>query len=271
VALLLLCQESKEALSPNSKKILVDLSRADPELAPVVIDVKEFYSGCAPLIERTVVATRDVLEQLRGWGIDPGSAREMGALYLVGGGSAFPPIARRLREVFGRKVELALQPHASTAVGLAVAADPDAAIFLRERVTRCFGVWRDAYSGSEQWFDLLLRRGDGAERNGDSVVVQRRYSSRHAVGNLRFVECSKLTHTGEPAGDMTPWGEIFFPYSKSLVNESDVELLRSGCARHDEPNEILETYEYAPDGSVRVTVRNCTRGHERSYELGDLA
>jgi hypothetical protein len=70
---------------------------------------------------------------------------------------------------------------------------------------------------------------------------------------------------------MTPWGEIFFPYAPSLRDESDAEVLRAACARHDDPNEVVEIYAYAPDGSVSVTVRNCTQGYERRYELGDLA
>ncbi len=270
VALLQLCQESKESLNPASKKLLVDLSRCVAEVDPVVIDVRDYYALCAPLVERTVRETQVVLEQLRGWGIDPTQTREMGAVYLVGGGSAFPPVARRLRDAFGRKVELALQPHAATAVGLAVAADPEAGIFLRERVTRFFGVWRDAYSGTEQWFDLLFSRGDGARQDGDSVVVERRYAARHAVGNLRFIECSKLTHSGEPAGDLTPWGEVFFPYSPAFDGELDAERLREACSREHTPCEIVETYSYARDGSVSVTIRNCSLGYQRHYSLGDL-
>ena len=270
VALLQICQESKESLSVGSKKVLVDLSRAVPELEPVVIDVRGFYQCCAPLIERTIQSTHDVMEQLREWGIDPSQSRELGAVYLVGGGSAFPMVARRLREVFGRKVELALQPHAATAVGLAVAADPQADIFLRERVTRYFGVWRDAYSGSEQWFDLLFSRGDAANV-GDTVVVERRYRAQHAVGNLRFVECSKLTQAAEPAGDLTPWGEVFFPYDPALRGESNTNRLRAACAHEHTPSEIVETYCYARDGSVSVTVRNDAQGYVRTYQLGDLS
>ncbi len=270
VTLLQVCQEAKESLTTATRKLLIDLSRAVPTLEPVVLDTAELYARCSPIIERTVETTREVLEQLRQWGIDPDNPREVGALYLVGGGSAFPPVSRRLRELFGRKVELALEPHAATAVGLAVAADPEADIFLRERVTRYFGVWRDAYSGSEQWFDLLLSRGD-APTNGESVVVERRYTSRHAVGNLRFVECSKLTPTREAAGDLTPWGDVFFPYDAALVAETDPRRLRAACAEQRPGDEILESYVYGRDGSVSVTVTNRTRGHARTYRLGDLA
>ncbi|MBN2193027.1 MAG: Hsp70 family protein [Polyangiaceae bacterium] len=269
VALLQVCQEAKEALTPGSKRLLIDLGRAVPDLEPVVIDTTELYGRCAPLVERTVQTTREVLDQLRAWGIDPENPREVGAIYLVGGGSAFPPVVRRLRELFGRKVELAIQPHAATAIGLAVTADPDADIFLRERVTRHFGVWRDAYSGTEQRFDLLLSRGDGTYV-GDAVVVERRYTSRHAVGNLRFVECSKLSRTGEPAGDLTPWGEVFFPYDVVLRDESDVARLQLACAERRPGDEIAEEYRYLRDGSVSVTLQNLSHGYSRTYRLGDL-
>ena len=269
VALLRLCQESKETLTPGSKKLLIDLGRAVPELEPVVIDVKDFYDRAQPLLERTVQTTREVMEHLRAWGIDPNNPREVGAVYLVGGGSAFPPVARRLRDLFGRKVELALQPHAATAVGLAVAADPDAGIFLRERVTRFFGVWRDAHSGSEQWFDLLLSRGDAASA-GDTVLVERRYCARHAVGNLRFVECSKVTPTREPAGDLAPWGEVLFPYDPALRDEDDPDRLRAACGDLRTGNEVVEKYVYERNGSVSVTVTNLTHGYERTYQLGEL-
>jgi molecular chaperone DnaK (HSP70) len=80
------------------------------------------------------------------------------ALYVVGGASALPLVARVLRERYGRKVRTSPYPHASTAIGLAIAADQDAGYQLRERFTRHFGVWREAEDGRAIAFDRVFAK-----------------------------------------------------------------------------------------------------------------
>jgi hypothetical protein len=165
----------------------------------------------------------------------------------------------------------AAAPHASTAVGLAVAADEDAGIYVREAVTRHFGVWREAEGGRDKVFDPIFAKGLGADAVRE---VRRRYSPRHTAGHLRFLECSALDADGTPAGDLSPTREIVFPYDPSLSAHGDLaparahELVRADPAVGGE--EIEETYRYDESGAVTLTIANLTRGYARTYELGRL-
>lgn len=47
------CREKKEALSPNTRKITIDLERVRPEWEPVTFPVEAYYERCRPLIEST--------------------------------------------------------------------------------------------------------------------------------------------------------------------------------------------------------------------------
>jgi len=71
-----------------------------------------------------------VFQSLTSFGIDPENPRELGAVYLVGGATAFPAVTRALRDKYKRKVQLAPQPHAAEA--------------SRRR-------WRRTYSGASWW------------------------------------------------------------------------------------------------------------------------
>jgi molecular chaperone DnaK (HSP70) len=253
-------REAKETLKPTSKKLLVELGT----FGTSTIDTAELYARCEPLIEQTLAQTDLLFERLRERGIDPDDPRELGGLYLVGGAAAFPAVAKRLRARFGKKLSLAPQPFAATAVGLAIAADPGAAVMVRETATRHFGVWREAEGGADKIFDPLI--GKSAEQ----LVVERRYHPTHAVGHLRFLECGALDGDGQPVHDLVPLADIYFPYDAALVDRPlDPEL-----AHERRPDlrdvEIAERYTYAPDGTIKVQIENVSRGYARTYELGAL-
>jgi molecular chaperone DnaK (HSP70) len=269
VRLLTVCQEAKEGLTPTSRKLLVDLTRVLPETEPVVLDVAEYYDRCQPLLDQTIEKLDRVFTSLVEKGIDPDNPRELGAVYLVGGGSAFPQVARTLRTRFKRKVQLAVQPHAATAIGLAVAADAQAEIYVRESSTRHFGVWREAQGGREQVFDPIMSKDLTPDGSGP-LVVRRYYRPVHAIGHLRFLECSGLTPEGQPTGDLTPWAEIYFPYEAALLDADDLALLHPEQRLNHSGDEIAEVYTYANDGTIRVDIQNRTRGYNRSFALGEL-
>jgi molecular chaperone DnaK (HSP70) len=266
VALLERAREAKEGLRPNSRKLLVDLAAAG--LDPVVLDAAEVYDACEPMIGRTVGEVQHVLDDLAALGVDVEDPRKLGAIYTVGGSAAFVPALRMLRARFGRKILLAPQPHAATAVGLAVAADPDAAVFVREAPTRMFGVWREADHGREKVFDPILGKADLPEADAP-IVVERRYRPSHAIGHLRFLECSALDRDGQPSGDLVPWEEIRFPYDPGLVDHGELATLpverQPGLA-----DEIVETYTHGSDGTIEVAIENRTHGYRRVYPLGAL-
>jgi molecular chaperone HscA len=255
-------REAKETLKATTRKLVVELAGE-----PVTLDTAELYARAAPLIDQTIAQTDLLFERLRERGIDPDDPRELGGLYLVGGGAAFPAVGRTLRARFGKKLQLAAQPFAATAVGLAIAADPAAHVMIREALTRHFGVWREADAGADKVFDPLI----GKNTAGDApIVVSRRYRPTHAIGHLRFLECGALDAGGQPVQDLVPWRDVYFPYDPALADRGDL----AGVANERRPglmaNEIAETYTCARDGTISVVIENRSRGYARSYDLGSL-
>jgi molecular chaperone DnaK (HSP70) len=253
-------REAKESLRPTSRRLLVELDGA-----PVTLDVASIYSRCQPLIDETLAHTERLFDRLRLRGIDPDDARELGGVYLVGGAAAFPAVARSLRARFGRKLQLAPQPFAATAAGLAIAADPDADVRVREAVTRHFGVWREGEGGADKVFDRLIDKDSAAD---GPLVVQRRYRPTHSVGHLRFLECGTLDEAGQPIDDLVPAADVYFPYDPGLADRE--ELARAPVERRPDllGEEITETYTYAPDGTIEICIENLSRGYARHFNLG---
>ncbi len=264
------CREAKETLRPKSRRLLLELGHVLPAHPdPIIIPVADYYQRCRPLIGLSIETVERLFEPLSRFGIDPDDSKQLAALYVVGGATAFPAVARALRERFGRKLELSPDPHAATAVGLAIAADPDAGVYIREATTRHFGVWREDEAGQSKIFDPILDKGI-MPSGEEPLVVHRRYKPRHSVGHLRFVECGHLDAAGQPRGDLRPWDEILFPYDPSLASREDLidaPVERSG--RFD-AEEIEETYTYGLDGSIEVAIENHSSGYRRAYSLGTL-
>jgi len=239
---------AKETLTANSKKLLLELAGGSH-----TIDVPALFKAAEPLVARTIAQTELL--------VDPGDTRGLGGIYLVGGGASFPAVARALRARFGKKLQLAPQPFAATAIGLAIAADPDQDVVLRENVTRHFGVWREAAAGVEKIFDPLIGKGTTA------TVVERRYRPTHAIGHLRFVECGSLDDAGQPNQDLVPWDEVYFPYDPSLADAVELASVPNDRRTDLLANEIAETYTIAPDGTISVVIENRSRGYARAFQL----
>ena len=263
--LLEICREAKEAVHPASRKLLLDFG-ACLEGVEVTREMAAVNDACMPLVARTLELLDRILERVSEHGIDPNNPRELGGVYLVGGGTAFPLVGKVLREQYKRKVLIAPQPHAATAVGLAIAADPEAQIFVREAVTRHFGVWREGEDGRSKIFDPIISKGTLPE--GGSLSVERRYRPVHAVGHLRFLECSDIDELGQPRGDMTPWGDILFPYDAALSERADLGNVPLEQRLLGEQVEIVERYGYGRDGAIWISIENATRGYSRRYVLG---
>jgi molecular chaperone DnaK (HSP70) len=261
-----LCREAKEGLSPATRRMLIDLGSVIEGLPAVTIETSHVYQRVEPLVRRTLALLDRVFAQLVAHGIDPNNPRELGAVYLVGGATAFPLVGKLLREAFGRKVQLAAEPHAATAVGLAIAGDPEADIYVREAVTRHFGVWREGDGGRDKVFDPIFTKGTISD-SGEHIV-ERHYSPVHAVGHLRFLECSELGELGQPAGDLTPWCDLFIPYVPELADRPDLGALSQARHLPEGSEHVVERYAYERDGKVRVAVENVTRGFRREFVLG---
>ncbi len=252
------CVRSKESLSPNSRRFLVDLSALGKE--PLALPVEDVWEVCAPLVARTLEAASALVEEggAVSWG-------DIASLYVVGGAGLLPLVPRLLKERFGEKrVRRSPHPFAATAMGLAVWLDHGVGYTLEDRLSRHFGVFREGGAGREVVFDTIFEKGTPLPAPGEPpVVVTRRYRAAHDVGHFRFVECSRLTD-GRPDGDVTPWDEAFFPFDRSL---RAADLATAPIRRRDGGPESAETYALGAEGAVTVTVTDETDGFVRTFRL----
>jgi molecular chaperone DnaK (HSP70) len=260
VLLLEECARQKEAVSPGSRRFLIDLAPVGG--GPLAIPIEEIYQACETLVQATIDAVAPLLEE-------PGAGAswdEVAGLYVVGGAGTFPLVGRRLRERFGeRRVRRSPYPSAATAIGLAAFLDAESGFTLTEPLTRNFGVFREAERGGNVSFDLIFPEGTPLPMPGEApLVVRRRYGAVHNVGHLRYLECTRMTE-GRPDGDVTPWEEVFFPYERELRDHSslgDVRVVRTG----DGP-EVEETYVCGPEGAIVVTVSIPSESFSRTFSL----
>src|SRR5450759_394879 len=255
------CVRQKENLSPNTRRVIVDLAAIGKE--PLVLSADEIYAACAPLVHRSVEAVEPLLADS-----DRGSAiawSEVAGLYVVGGGGLFPLVTRVLKERFGEKrVRRSPHPFAATAMGLAIFLDREAGWALEDKLSRHFGVFRESEAGTDVGFDAIFPKGTALPAPGASpVTVVRRYRAAHNVGHFRFLECSRLTD-GRPDGDVTPWDEAYFPYEPGLRAE---DLSSAPIRRREGGPEIAETYALGSEGAVTVTVTDATDGFARTFRL----
>jgi len=252
------CRRQKEALHPNSRRIVLDLDGVREGMGQATVAVADFYHRCRPLLEPSLAATRRLAEDA---GID--------VLYITGGGSELPLVARVLREEFGRKVKRSEYTRSATAIGLAIQADASAGYTLREMFTRNFGVWREGDAGRRMIFDPIFPRKTALPSAGEPPLsVRRSYQPVHNVGDFRYLEASRVEENGEPSGDITVWDQIQFPFDPDLADTRALETFpvsRSGTAL---PQEIEEQYACDAAGVVTVTIRNLTADYVREYRLG---
>lgn len=254
------CRHRKEALHPNTRKIVVDLELIRSTLMPVSVAAHDFYERARPLVEETLHAVRDLLEK--------NGIPEIDCLYMTGGCSELPLVSRMLRDEFGRRVKRSAYTRSATAIGLAIQADSTSGYQLREKFTRNFGVWREADGGMRIVFDPLFPRGTALPNKGDAPLeIIRSYRPVHNIGHFRYLECTQIGPHCEPAGDITVWDEIQFPFDPRLAGEaslSGIEVTHSDLAQ---AQLIDEVYRCSDGGAVTVTVRNRSAGYERQWPL----
>ena len=254
------CRTKKESLNANSRRISLDLESVNPTWGTVQVPVNSFYESARPLVEETISVAEDLLSKY--------NDNQFEALYITGGGSELPLVARMLRERFGRRVRRSAYTRSATAIGLAIQADQPETYRLHERFTRFFGVWREADSGSRMIFDPLFEKGIPLPSPGSrNLTIRRVYRPVHNVGHFRFLECSHRAEDGAPSGEITFWDEIRFPFDPSLTSTE----LGSVPVTHSQnpPDErVAEVYECDAGGSIRVTIANESAGYSRTYRLG---
>ncbi|WP_341728292.1 Hsp70 family protein [Brooklawnia sp.] len=250
-------QAAKEQLAPQTRRIVLDVQDKT-----VIVPVADYYQACAALVEQSITAMGPLVD-----GLDAGEPdlSTIAGLYLVGGASSLPLVPRSLRERFGRRVYRSPYPAASTAIGLAIASDPDSGYTLSDRLSRGFGVFREADGGQRLQFDSIFDRNQTMVAGSD-LTVQRRYRAAHNLGWYRFVEYAGLAD-GQPAGDIVPYPDVIFPFDPALQNEapvsSEVEVRRTG-----EGHLIEESYRLDQHGIVSVTITDLDSDYRQTHQLG---
>ncbi len=255
------CREKKEALNPNSRKITVDLERVRRNWSEVSIGADAFYERCRPLVE----ASREIVEVLLAAHPD----HAIDTLYLTGGGSELPPVARVLRETFGRRVRRSAYMRSATAIGLAIRAEGHEERPLRDQFTKNFGVWREADDGRNIVFDVIFPRGVKLPPRGEQPLrIVRSYRPVHNIGYFRYLECAQLGANNQPQGEISNWDEILVAFDPRLRDSAD--LVDQPVRRYVPPQELMIEEEYSCDanGDVGVRIRDQLTQQTHEYRLG---
>ncbi len=270
------CRAQKESLHPSTRKISVDLGLVHEGWPHVSLPVTQFYERCEVLVRETLNATEDLLTAngypASGAASPLAEEKTLEALYVTGGGSELPLVARMLREVFGRRVRRSAYTRSATAIGLAIQADAQSGYTLSDKFTRHFGVWREADGGRAVIFDPLFSKGTQLPAPKEPPLGgKRQYTPAHNVGHFRYLECSQLTEDGRPAGDITVWDDIRFAFDPALHDAKD---LKQTAVKHLSPGihiEAEESYTCDAGGTVKVTISDLTHDYSRTYRLGRWA
>jgi molecular chaperone DnaK (HSP70) len=255
------CREKKESLNSNSRKITIDLERVRKDWKEVSISVDAFYERCRPLVE----ASRRVVEALLAAHPD----HAIDTLYLTGGGSELPPVARVLRETFGRRVQRSAYMRSATAIGLAIRAEGHENRPLRDQFTKNFGVWREADDGRNVVFDVIFPRGAKLPSRGEEPLrMLRSYRPAHNIGYFRYLECVHLGANNQPEGEISNWDEIRVAFDPSLRDSAD--LTDQPVRPYAPPQELVIEEEYTCDanGDVEVKIRDKVTQQANEYRLG---
>lgn len=252
------CRRQKEALHPNSRRMVVDMDVGREGLGQVTVMVNDFYESCRPLLEDSLAITSRLA-----------AASEIDAVYITGGGSELPLVARVLRERFGRKARRSEYSRSATAIGLAIQADERSGYMLREMFHRNFAVWREGETGTRMILDPIFTRGARLPAPGEpNLTVSRVYRPVHNVGDFRYLEASQIGDNNQPKGEIMVWDEIRFPFDPELAGLASLDRVAVGMSARAETQEIEERYTCDHTGVVTVKIRNLTQGYGREYRLG---
>ena len=265
------CRQKKEGVKPNSRRIIIDLAQVREGWDAVSVPVEDFYERSRPAVDETLHAVADLLHrngfQVDGVGTDD---RRIETVYVAGGGSELPLVPRGLPS-FGRRVRRSAHGRSSTAIGFGRAADAAKGCVLRDRFTRHFGVYREADSGREITFDPLFSKEAPLPAAGEEPLrIQRSYQPVHNIGKFRYLECSHLTPEGRPAGDITLWDEIVFPFDPSLrgqdLGATHITWSQAACSQT-----IQETYTCDASGKLAVRIANLSSDYADDFRIGRWA
>lgn len=248
---------AKEAVKPQTRRLVIAVGEED-----VIIPVEEFYEEIRPLIEESLSLMHPLVGAENSL-IDT----DIAGVYLVGGATALPLVPRMVRERFGRRVHRSPLPTASTAVGLAIAADPSAEFFLTDRSSRGIGVFREMDGGHAVSFDPVLA--PGAVQGGTNIT--RRYRAAHNIGWFRYVEYTDMDAAFTP-GDVATLAEVVVPFDPALRSSdaqlSEDELRGVPVVRTEQGPLVEETLSIDSDGIAEIRIELPEDGWSMSVSTG---
>lgn len=250
-------QMVKEQLVPQSRRIVVEVGEET-----VIIPVNDYYQRLTPLVDRSLTALTPLVNQLAD---ESGKTDTLMGVYLVGGASLLPLVPRMLRESFGRRVYRSSYPAASTAIGLAIAADPQADYTLADRLSRGFGVFREADGGATVHFDPVF---DRDQLLTGEVTLTRQYRAAHNIARFRFAEYTELCGD-QPVGDIVPLPEVTFPCVRALQSPT-IDLATVPVERIGWGDVIEEVYRIDRNGICSVTITDLETGWQAGAQLGKI-
>jgi molecular chaperone DnaK (HSP70) len=266
------CRTAKESLTPASRKLTVDLEAvlgASAPRAELTLPVSDYYQACGPLVSRTIEVMVPLMSRADEAAATPGFA-EIAGVYVVGGASELPIVARALRERFGRRVHRSPYPSAAVAIGLSIAADTGAGFEVVDRYARTFGVFREGAHGQEITFDPIFTPSVELPAAGAPPLTRARaYRAAHNVGHFRFFECSGEYEGDRPRGDMALYSDVYFPFDPVLRGGGDLTVIPVARFAQDGPL-IVERFSLDASGIVEVTIRDEGSGYEQTYRLGKV-
>jgi molecular chaperone DnaK (HSP70) len=259
------CRRNKEGIKRITRKLAIDVSHVSNKEKKVLLDKKHIYNLCEPIIQQSVDTLKTAIESAELKNSDAWDQCKLEAIYIAGGSVGFALVPGKLRDQFGKKVRISPYPQASTAVGLAIGADPARGAHLREAVTRNLGVWREY--GTNKIFDTIIEKSSRLKPQSGHLQVRRTYNPVHNLGHLRFIECSSIGQSGEPSGDIANINEIFFPYDPQLKNKEDLCHVPVISRPDLAAQEVTETYSYDSRGMITVEVENRSANYKKTYIL----
>jgi hypothetical protein len=238
-----------------------EIDQAKIGLAGVVtVAADEYEEACTRIVGRTLSEVDRVIA---------GREAELAGVYVVGGASSLPVVGRTLRQRFARRVHRSAQPSSSTAIGLAVAADPSSGIGVSERLNRCFGVFREADSGGNISFDVILDPAlEVPAQFSAPHSIQRRYQPAHNIGHFRFIECSSLTADRIPSGDISHFAQVVFPFDPAL-QQAGTDLRKVPITRMDLTDHwVEEGYAIDSAGIITLSMLDLQTGYQQTHRFG---
>jgi len=265
-ALLRQARSQKETISAGMVRSLF-LNPADFGLPgrPVTIPVDRFEDRIRPRIAEAIATLESVIKAAAAR--EPRLRPNRMLIYLVGGSSKLPLVARMVAERFpSSRVILTDKPFSSVAMGAAICAAER--VTYRDVFARHFGVVRLRDHGRAETFDTIFPAGTPIPRRGEPPLEKQSwYHPQHNIGHLRYLECTALGPDGLPAGDVRAWSDILFPYDPSQPLHAPADKNDIVATDRFSAEAVCEIYRCDADGVITVELRRPARRDSRVYEI----